>query len=444
MLAGSAAGSVQEHGDAPADDGHASVWECMTTNTNDDEVDNEAESEAAFSTNIQETSGDNHEQLQGWCADAERLCQQPLLKFEQEPQIQGDGTEESQQLMAHGMSEVKEQEELLQELGEWAETTDVGSMNEHSSQSQLDDHRLSREEELRRVLIGDWADASDEEDGSEFGYEGTHHSCLLSLDSSASQHGAVEHDTWSMPFANDLTPTPQSINSWSRKRKQGSQLDKDNWMSPFAPTDGEMPGWFTDDKWFGQGQRGNHWQQMDDNDGSTGWFSEKRWFTDQRSKCHPAENDCWMTPFDELFQRPTAQVIDASEGSVTPSRSSPIEPAVCIWNAGSPASGACGDSSEGNGAAEVFMDGQRVFQPVPSATGQPLFTDGKQLYASVCVVVGPPGEVVDPILATARGAAMYGPRASNLSSSLCSTISLMADWSNDDEPSCAAIDGVED
>jgi len=151
-----------------------------------------------------------------------------------------------------------------------------------------------------------------------------------------------------------------------------------------------------------------------------------------------------MTPFDELFQRTMPQVTDASEGSVTPSRSSPIEPAVCIWNAGSPASGACGDSSEGNGAAEVFMDGQRVFQPVPSATGQPLFTDGKQLYASVCVVVGPPGEVVDPILATARGAAMYGPRASNLSSSLCSTISLMADWSNDDEPSCAAIDGVED
>jgi len=159
---------------------------------------------------------------------------------------------------------------------------------------------------------------------------------------------------------------------------------------------------------------------------------------------YPADNDCWMTPWHELFQRTTAQVIDASEGSVTPSKSSPIEPAVCIWNAGSHSSEACGDSYKGNGAAEIFTDGQRVFQPVPSATGQPLFTDGKQIYASVCVVVGPPGEAVDPILATARGAAMCGPGAANLCSSLCSTISLMADWSDDDEPSCAAIGGAED
>jgi len=151
MLVESAAGSVQEHGDAPADDRRASGWEFMTANINDADADDEAESEAAFATNIQETSGGNHEQLQGWCADAEWVCQQPLLNLEQEPQIQGDGTEEFQQLMAHGSAEVgqhvEEQEEPLQaapedeeqccfckpELSEWAETTDVGSMNEHSA-----------------------------------------------------------------------------------------------------------------------------------------------------------------------------------------------------------------------------------------------------------------------------------------------------------------------
>jgi len=462
MRAESATGSVQEHGDAPADDGPASGRECMTANINDAEADDEAEAEASFATNIQETSGVDHEQLQGWCADAKRVCQQPLLNLEQELQIQGDGAEESQQLMVHRKSEVgkhvEEQEELLKapaadeehccflepELGEWAETTDVGSMNEHSSQSQLDDDRLSRDEELRRVLIGDWADASDEEDGSESGYEGMHHSCRGAFDSPASQYGAVEHDVWSIPFANDLTSTPQSIKSWPRNRKQSSRLDKDNLMTSFAPADGEMPGWFRGDTWFGQEQWGNHWQQLDDDGSSAGWFSEKRWFHDQKSKCRRAENDCWMTPFDELFQRTTPQVIDASEGHITPAVSSPTGPAVCIWNAGSPASEACGDGSEGNGVAEIFTDGQRVFQPVPSATGQPLFTDGRQLYASVCVVVCPPGEAVDPILATAHGAAMCGPRAANLSSSLCSTVSLMADWSDDDEPSCAAVGGTED
>jgi len=39
---------------------------------------------------------------------------------------------------------------------------------------------------------------------------------------------------------------------------------------------------------------------------------------------------------------------------------------------------------------EIFTDGQKVFQSVPSATGQSLFTDGEQLYAAVCVMVSPP------------------------------------------------------
>jgi hypothetical protein len=371
----------------------------MPANINDAEADSEAEAEAAFATNIQEAGEGDHEQLQGWSADAERVCRQPLLILEQESLIQVDGTEESRPEVGQHLEEQKEQLQAAPAVGEqgcvhdpgvgeWAGTTDVGCMNDHSSQSQLHDEHLSVDEELRRALLGEWPESSDEEDWSESGYEG-------------------------MPFANNLAPPPQSINSWSGKRKQVSQLDNDNWTTPFAPADGEMPGCFTDDEWFGKGQWSNHGQPLDDDGNSAGWFSEKQWFHDQRSKSLGAESDCWMTPLDELIGRTTPQVIAASDASSAPS---PTGPAVCIWNAG-PASEAGGESSQANGAAEIFTDGQQVFQPVPSATGQPLFTDGKQLYASVCVVVVPPGEAVDPILATACRAAMCGPRAANLSSS---------------------------
>jgi len=47
---------------------------------------------------------------------------------------------------------------------------------------------------------------------------------------------------------------------------------------------------------------------------------------------------------------------------------------------------------------------------MPSETDRPLFTDGKQLYASECVVVGPPDEAFDPTPAKACNAAMCGPR----------------------------------
>jgi len=472
MFKATARGSVQEQGNAPADDGRAAGWECMTMNTDEAEADCEAEAEEACATSIQEAGADDHEQPQGRCADADGVCQQSVLNPEQKLDIQGDGKEESQQVMAHDKSEVghhvEEQEEdkkkeeqeteikpeqnkegeendkpqgemnleemvgekeeleqqemeMLQaapaddeqcrlrvpELGEWPETTDEeGSMSGHSSQSQQEDDNLSREEERRRVLTGDWAEAQDDEDWSESGHEAMHHSYLHSLDSldrSTSQPGALKDAMWSMPIANNQTPTPQWNDSCS-----GSWLDSDNWMTPFATADGEMAGWFTDDKWFGKGQSGS--QQL--------------------------ESDCWMTPFDELIQRTTPHAVTASDDSTAPSMNSPIGSVVCIWKAGSnAASEAGGHSSEGVGAEGIFTDGQQVFQPVPSATGQPLFTDGKQLYASVCVVVGPPEEAVDPTL----GKAYDAP-----SSSPCSSSCFMADCSDEDEPSCADIGGARD
>jgi len=282
-------------------------------------------------------------------------------------------------------------------LGEWPETTDdEGSMNDHSSQSQQDDEHLSREEERRRVLTSDWSDVKDEEECSESGSGAMHPSRLRELDWSASQHEALDNDIWSMPVANYQSPTPQLINSWSGTWKQGGELDSDNWMTPFAPADCKVPGWFSDDQWFGNGQCDSRGQFENDGD-STGWFSEAAWFNEQGSKDRWPEKDCWMTPFDELIQWTAPHAIAASDASTRPSMNSPIGPAVCIWNAGSnAASEAGGDSSEGKGAAEIFTNGKQVFQPGPSASGQPLFTDDKQLYASVCVVVGPPDEAVDP------------------------------------------------
>merc|ERR1719362_949194 len=245
---------------------------------------------------------------------------------------------DEKETLEHGQQNVEEEQRPFPEaeLGEWPESTDEDSMNDHSSQWQKDDDNVFREEEWRKVLTSDWAEAQDE-DWSESVYDTMHHSCLRAVDGSASQHKALEHDTWSMALAGKQMPAPQSIDIGSGKRKQGTRLDTDNWMTPFAPSDGDMPGWFTNDKWFGKGQRGSRGQHLE-------------------------ENDCWMTPFDELIQQTTTHVITSSDASVEPSVSSPIGSAVCSWNAGScPASEASGDSSEGNGAAEIFTDGQQRY-----------------------------------------------------------------------------------
>mmetsp|Transcript_133878 Transcript_133878/g.267156 ORF Transcript_133878/g.267156 Transcript_133878/m.267156 type:complete len:519 (-) Transcript_133878:226-1782(-) len=360
------AGVVQENSSLPADEQKEAGWVCTTMNIDDAEADDEAEAEKSdVGQHMQEQKEEKTKKREDQGTEAEKN-RQPEVEL---PQAAPD--DEEQRPLRNP------------ELGEWAEETD-----DHSSQLQQDDDHLSKEEDRHRVLTSDWADAKDEEDWSESGCE-VHHSCLRALGCSASQHGAVEHDIWSMPFVNNQTSTSQSINKWSGKWKQGGQPYNDNWMTPFAPSDGEMPGWFTNDKWFGQGQRGS---------------------------CGPhlEENDCWMTPFDELIQQTTTHVITSSDASVEPSVSSPIGSAVCSWNAGScPASEASGDSSGGVGAAEIFTNGRQVFRPVPSATGQQLFTDGKQLYASVCVVVGPPSKAVDPC-------------------SPCSTVSFMAEESDED------------
>jgi len=471
-----AADTVQEHVTALADGSVAG--ECMTVKVDAEPDDGEAGATSAGK--IQEASADNHERPQSWCADAEQLCQQPVLQLHQEPQVQ------NRQLMAHDKPEVAQQveeqgeekgergmemeaeekeetdpeekndaeetdkaqgdmdlEELLgdeeelehgqqevklqaaaacdeqchipeAESGEWPEwpkTTDgEGSTKDCSSQSQQDVDQLSKEEERRRVLTCNWADAQDEEDWSESGCGTMNRSCFHEPTWPVLQQEAFEHDI----------------------SKQCSQLDGDTWMTPFASDDCEVPGWFTDDKWFGKGQRGSpgHLENYGD---MAKWFCEAEWLSERQSNSCWAENDCWMTPFDELIQRATPHAISTSDA--VPSMNSPTGEAVYIWNAGNGAVlEGSGDSSEGEAAAEIFTDGQQVFQPVPSATGQPLFTDGKQLYASVCVVVAPPDQGPNPNFDAACDDAMCG-----FGQQTC----LRDDWS-DDEPCCAAVGDAED
>jgi len=294
------------------------------------------------------------------------------------------------------------------DLDKWMDTTDEGSVG-------LREGATTRSS----VLSNDWAEAEDDdEDSTETGVEFMHPSCIRALDCSAS-----ESDSWSEPRTSNQPPTPDSISGWSGK------LDN-TWMTPFALADGEMPGWFTDDKWFGNGQRSSQDQQLHDDGDSAGWFSDQKWFNKQQSA---PLNDGWMTPFDELIQRTTSHIA-ASDACIAPSVGSPTGSAVCIWKADSHAvSEAVGDQSEEKDATEIFTDGEQVFWSVPSATGQPLFTDGKQIYASVCVGVGPPCEKDDPTVPTACSGAKCRHGATNLASTPCATVSFMADLSDDDE-----------
>jgi len=441
----------------------------------------QAEVEAGLAAKIQDAMADNHEHPQRSMADVELVCDdQPVLNPEQcltehdksevgksvEEEQEGEeeretevestgeqsnlGEENDAQFGVMKLELVSGQEQLEQgqqdvellqaaqadeeqyhlckaELDKCMESTDEGSMKDH----------IHRTTSRSSVLSNNWADAEDEEDEGDFaetGVEAIHHSCLPALDWSASEHGTLVQDSWSVPFSNDEVPTGDSIDGWSEKQNQGAASD-DTWMTPFAQGDGEMPGWFADDKWFGQGQPGSREQQPQNSGDSAGWFSDEKWFNEQQST---SPNDGWMTPFDELIQQATSHSLAASDADTAPSVGSPTGSAVCIWKADSHAAsevvGGPSEGNEGNAAAEIFTDGEQVFWSVPSATGQALFTDGKQIYASVCVGVGPPCGADDPASPTSCGSPMCGHGAANPPASThCSTVSFMADLSDDED-----------
>mmetsp|Transcript_100210 Transcript_100210/g.311707 ORF Transcript_100210/g.311707 Transcript_100210/m.311707 type:complete len:510 (-) Transcript_100210:129-1658(-) len=123
-----------------------------------------------------------------------------------------------------------------------------------------------------------------------------------------------------------------------------------------------------DGSWVHQVQAdGGPWKSQ--NSQNTEWvmYPQCGWQDTWAEQGHP--QDDWMVPFDELICKSSCNA-------------SPANAAVCIWKdagGGTEPGAVLGD--------DVFTDGLQVYKSVPSSNGQPLYTDGCQLYAPVCVVV---------------------------------------------------------
>lgn len=121
-----------------------------------------------------------------------------------------------------------------------------------------------------------------------------------------------------------------------------------------------------------------------------------------------AIQDDWMVPFEKLMDDPSCAAWPPAHGTpllpAVPQHPS-LPPAVKISLPPSaikipiPSSCKCPANlpTFPHPPDEVFQVrtvSEKVFEPVPSSTGQLLFTDGVQLYAPVCVMVSPPSPTV--------------------------------------------------
>jgi hypothetical protein len=174
----------------------------------------------------------------------------------------------------------------------------------------------------------------------------------------------------------------QVLNGWSTSANSSS-VESGRWCtSPGRDGSANDPGWFSDEKWYGcMGQPDQHETDVQD------------------------DQDDWMLPFDELikgvsFFMPHAYEVPlvppVQEALPLPAAGTLLAEPVCIWNARPDGCEHAGELAGHllDGEKEIFTDGQQVFQPVPSATGESLFTDGKQLYAQVCVMFDSPSPAV--------------------------------------------------
>jgi len=117
--------------------------------------------------------------------------------------------------------------------------------------------------------------------------------------------------------------------------------------------------------------------------------------------------DNWLVPFENLMDDAVPLLPPVQQHPLPPAAGPLLAGAVCIWKAPSDGCGntgglaghledeevatlcGAGETADNWRKEEIFTDGQKVFQSVPSATGQSLFTDGEQLYAAVCVIFPP-------------------------------------------------------
>lgn len=190
----------------------------------------------------------------------------------------------------------------------------------------------------------------------------------------------VENDEEQWPEAQQW---PENNNSKSTKRERSQWADEQEQedcpqeqCEAWLTAEGEK--WLqcndvedtseTDEQWTPTGTSSKHSGWEGSSSGEPSMCSQPHWKWQTVWKQHdwksmqPQQDDCWMTPFDDLI----AGTCFAS----------PTSGAVCIAS--------CSHSQDGQ---ELFTDGQQFYQPIESDDGQHLYTDGRQLYAPVCVVV---------------------------------------------------------
>jgi len=149
---------------------------------------------------------------------------------------------------------------------------------------------------------------------------------------------------------------------------------------------------------LGRSDRGagwRSWSSQTSGQEEPGWFSDEKWWGKKNQPAHPMEDD-WMTPFDELIGGMSFIVNSSVEVQELPQiHNSPLS-AICIWKQGMAGDAPwCNDPHKSADSGYVYTNGDHVFKSVPSANGQSLFTDGKQLYASVCVMLAQTGAMED-------------------------------------------------
>jgi len=162
----------------------------------------------------------------------------------------------------------------------------------------------------------------------------------------------------------------------------------------------------TDEQWPYTDTASSRWEESSNGEPSTcsprpqwrwqtGWFSDEKWWGRKCLPAHPVGDD-WMTPFDELIGGFSFVVNSSVEVQELPQiHNSPLS-AICIWKQGMAGDAPwCNDPHKSADSGYVYTNGDHVFKSVPSANGQSLFTDGKQLYASVCVMLAQTGAMED-------------------------------------------------
>merc|ERR1719362_1838707 len=266
--------------------------------------------------------------------EAEHICQKE----------QQAGHEEGFGLQADNLPS-DEPVTLIETITDLVETIETAQPEEEGEEEEEEEEDI-RAAHRAKLLSGPWDEVLDDEDDPQVVEYGEH---------------------VSSPWERLLTqhwPAPERIEEGDEE--EAEEVDRDEEVE----TDWG-PHWNED-------QHASSW--------SRGWGAESE---------NESLSDGWMVPFDELIHNALGSCFNSNAlpQPMPLAHAAGVfdDHAVCIWSTS--ASGGVDGPSSTDGddiPKEVFTNGQQVFKQVPSADGQTLFTDGARLYASVCVVMGPP------------------------------------------------------